>query len=204
MDPCHERQHRLVDQMLLEQVRDENKSRQQCQRQHDEACTDQSEHHSLECIQKGAARSANPRAAAWRNRRSRNTRSRAVTAAANNRAAGTHRQQNMRGQLPARHVFFGVGASRTGRRRTEGGARQQNGTEHAVLFFDAQQTGQDGERPGEQRQRLQQTDRDGPSRRIMCTIASECAKIAANASAQAMGPRRGLLTLRSMTQALEV
>ena len=42
----------------------------------------------------------------------------------------------------------------------------------------------------------------GPTERIMCTMASLCAKIAASVITQAIGSRRGLLTLRSMTQAL--
>jgi hypothetical protein len=42
----------------------------------------------------------------------------------------------------------------------------------------------------------------GPSMRIMRTMASEWPKMVANTSAQAMGLRRGLVTLRSMTQAL--
>jgi hypothetical protein len=41
-----------------------------------------------------------------------------------------------------------------------------------------------------------------PLTRIMCTMASLCATIEARDSAQAIGSSRGLLTLRSITQAL--
>ena len=197
-----QRQQRLVHQMLGEQVGDEDESREQRQGQEDEARADQPEHHFFERIERrqyagqiGDAPRAQPPIEKHQHK--------AVTAAANSSAAAAMDSRicavsSQPGRAPP-HRPCPTPVSD----RAEGGARQQKRAERAVLPLDGDETGEHGERPGQQGDRLEQADGEGPvdAHHVHDGIAvSDDGRQAQYPGERA--PSRGLFTLRSITQAL--